>query len=89
MNLIKQHAQEFVTLTDLDDNEKFISSVRSKIHNYKRTAFKVEFLQHLLTLVKFEYDKHIKDCPYKGAGNCPKNYELESIMFFLNEEISH
>ena len=87
MNLIKQHAQEFVRFTELDDHEEFISSVRSKIYDYKRVAYKIEFLQHLLTLIKLEYDKHLKVCTYRGEGNCPKNYELESVMFFLNEEI--
>lgn len=87
MNLIKQHAEEFVSYTQLDNYEEFISSVKSKIYDYKRLAFKIEFLQHLLTLIKLKYDNHVKDCIYTGEGNCPENYQLESIMFFLNEEI--
>ena len=87
MNLIKQHAQEFLRFNELDKHEEFISLVRSKTYDYKRASYKIEFLQHLLTLVKLEYDKHLKDCTWKGNGNCPKNYELESTMFFLNEEV--
>lgn len=87
MNLINQHAQEFLHYNELDGHEKFISSVRSKLYDYKRVSYKLEFLQCLLTLVKHDYDEHIKICTWDGKGKCPENYELESTMFFLNEEI--
>lgn len=87
MNLIKQHAQEFLRFTEINDYEEFISTVRVKIYDYKRIAFKIEFLQHLLTLVKLEHDEHLKVCTWKSEGNCPENFKLESVQFFLNEEL--
>lgn len=85
MNLIQNQAQEFVTynLPEIGDYREFIDLVRARLYDYRRIAYKNEFLDFVILGTKQEYDNHVEGCKDQ---NCKSRLFYENVLFFLQEE---
>ena len=91
MNLIQKQADQFLTLNYLEKytgyvegHRKLIEDVQQRLWDYKKDSHKLEFLDHIKTQVKKEYDEHMP-CPIdKGCTSCEL---FENSLFFLQEEV--
>jgi hypothetical protein len=89
MNIIQQQAAYFYKYEFDEDKsyEDFIQSVRLQLHEYRKEPHKLEFVDHLMTLLKKDYDKHLTTCSYpKEKGTCPTNFKYENCLFFIQNE---
>jgi hypothetical protein len=89
MNIIQQQTADFFDrkFDERGDYEDFIQKVRSQLYEYRKDAHKLEFIDHLMTLLKQEYDKHLKVCHYPNdRGQCDINKRYENALFFIQNE---
>lgn len=89
MNLIQEQTVDFFKW-QFDEHaryEDFIQKVRSQLYEYRKDTHKLEFIDHLMTLLKVDYDKHLTVCNYpKEKGKCPTNKNYENTLFFVQNE---
>lgn len=89
MNLIQQQTADFFKW-QFDEHgryEDFIQKVRTQLYEYRKDAHKLEFIDHLMILLKVDYDKHLTVCTYpKEKGKCPTNKNYENTLFFVQNE---
>ncbi|MBK8547771.1 MAG: hypothetical protein IPL63_10430 [Saprospiraceae bacterium] len=89
MNLIQQQTEDFL---DRKFNERgkyddFIQKVRTQLYEYRKDSHKLEFIDHLMTLLKQGYDKHLTRCEYPNdRGKCDINKNYENTLFFIQNE---
>lgn len=89
MNLIQVQAKDFLSrnFQEGDHYSSFIQSVRSELFEYRKPAHRLEFIDHLMVMLKRKYDKHLEHCDYKNdRGKCSKNTQYENILFFIQNE---
>jgi hypothetical protein len=89
MNIIQHQAQDLfkVEFNERSNYEDFVQIIRSKLFDYRKEIHKLEFIEHILTLVKLNYDKHLISCQYPNDNmKCPTNRNYEHILFFLQNE---
>ena len=89
MNLIQQQTADFLD-RKFDERGKyddFIQKVRTQLYEYRKDAHKLEFIDHLMTLLKQGYDKHLTRCEYPNdRGKCAINKNYENTLFFIQNE---
>ena len=89
MNIIQNQAEDFAKFEyrEREGHTKFLEQVQEQISQYKKIAYKVEFIQYLINSGKIAYDKHLLVCTEKTSGKCGKNKFYENTLFFLQEEL--
>ena len=87
MNIIQKQADEFVRyhMDDHDEYKKFIDKVRQQLWEYKKTTYKIEFVEYVIREAKIAFDDHLPKCTSKN--NCSVNKFYENSLFFLQEEL--
>lgn len=87
MNIIQKQAEGFVKyhMSDHDEYQEFIDKVRQQLWEYKKTTYKIEFVEWVIWKAKIGYDKHLPVCTNKNS--CPTNKFYENSLFFLQEEL--
>ncbi|MBA4155177.1 hypothetical protein [Flavobacterium sp.] len=89
MNLIQDQATRFYEwkFNEYGNYQEFISEVRTQLYEYRKNAHKLEFLEHLLTLLKQGFDGHLAVCQHKKEkGVCDVNKNYENSLFFIQNE---
>ncbi len=89
MNLIQDQATHFYEWksNEYGNYQEFITEVRTQLHEYRKDAHKLEFLDYLMTLLKRDFDKHLIDCPHKNEKDvCGVNKYYENSLFFIQNE---
>jgi len=89
MNIIQKQAVDFYKyeFDEYNGYEDFIQCVRSQLLEYRKETHKLEFVDHLMTLLKQDYDNHLKTCNFqKEKGQCPININYENSLFFIQNE---
>ena len=91
MNIIQRHADEFFKtrgyIKTSRNGKDIIDDVRSTLYDYKKTSYKIQFVERLIYLYKDSYDKHLLTCNATDKSECPSNRFHEDILFFLQEEL--
>lgn len=89
MNIIQRQTADFFE-REFDERgkyEDFIQNVRTRLYEYRKDSHKLEFIDHLMTLLKQDYDKHLKVCEYANdRGKCFINKNYENSLFFIQNE---
>ncbi len=87
MNIIQKQADEFVRYHMNDHNEYkiFIDKVRQQLYEYRKTTYKIEFIEYVIQKAKIAFDEHMLICEDKN--NCGVNKFYENSLFFLQEEL--
>jgi hypothetical protein len=89
MNLIQQQTEDFFKwhFDEHGRHEDFIQKVRTQMYEYRKDAHKLEFIDHIIILIKVDYDKHLTVCNYsREKGKCPTNKNYENTLFFVQNE---
>jgi hypothetical protein len=86
MNLIQKQASKFCKyyMNDYDGHKKFIDKVRSELWEYKKSIYKIEFLEYIIIQAKIEFDEHIASC---NKRDCIPYEFYENVLFFLQQEL--
>lgn len=86
MNIIQKQADEFTQnkMRVHLEHKEFIENVRLELNEYKKTVYKIEFVERIIHTAKKEYDHHLKSCTTKDCGT---NKFYENTLFFLQEEL--
>lgn len=91
MNIIQRHADEFFNTKGYEKSSRkgkdIIDEVRLTLYDYKKTSYKIQFVERLIYLYKESYDRHLLRCNAINKAECPSNQFHEDILFFLQEEI--
>lgn len=89
MNIIQKQADVFIKrqMNDGSDYKEFIEKVRSNLWEYKKTAYKIEFVERVIQCAKIAYDEHLIVCKNKDNDKCRINSYYENSLFFLQEEL--
>jgi hypothetical protein len=88
MSYIKKRADSFVSQFILDgvsNSKEVIAQAKTEVYDIDDQLDKSVFLQTVLTANEDEYQKHLKTC--KQPETCNRNYEHETISYFLNQEL--
>jgi len=89
MNIIQQQTSDFYDrkFNDRGKYEDFIQEVRSQLFEYRKDVHKLEFIDHLMTLLKQGYDEHLNHCEFPNdRGKCFVNKNYENVLFFVQNE---
>jgi hypothetical protein len=89
MNIIQQQAVDFFErkFNERGKYQEFIEKVRTQLYEYRKDSHKLEFIDHIMTLLKQDYDKHLKVCEYANdKGQCFVNKNYENTLFFIQNE---
>ncbi len=87
MNIIQRQADDFVKyhMSDHDEYKEFIDKVRQQLWEYKKTTYKIEFVEYVILKAKIAFYNHLPRCTSKN--NCRVNKFYENSLFFLQEEL--
>lgn len=87
MNIIQKQADEFVRyhMNEHSEYKKFIDKVHQHLREYKKTTYKIEFVEYVIRKAKIAFDDHLLECTSKN--NCGVNIFYENSLFFLQEEL--
>jgi hypothetical protein len=87
MNIIQKQADEFLRyhMNDHAEHKIFIDTVRKQLLEYKKTSYKIEFVEYVILKAKIAFDDHFQKCDSKN--NCRVNKFYENSLFFLQEEL--
>ena len=85
MNLIQRQADDFIQ-HKLDERggeyKEFIQAVRSELWQYKKASFKIEFIKHVASRIKKEFDDHQLKCSAKIKSECGANKYFENVLLY-------
>jgi hypothetical protein len=85
MNLIQRQADDFFEYNhnEYGKYKEFVSSVKSELWEYNKTAYKIEFIERIIVALKKGFDAHLTKC----ANDCAVKKHYENAIFFLQEEL--
>ncbi len=89
MNIIQQQASDFIKFkfNERSKYNEFIDKIRSQLYEYRKDSHKLEFIEHIMTLLKLGYDEHLKTCEYPNdRSQCLVNKNYENTLFFIENE---
>jgi len=87
MNIIKEQANDFLERTN-DYNwqyNDYMGKVNSKLYDFRKDRYKIEFIEFLMHSFKKKGEKHEKKC--KDTLTCNESKFYRQILFLLTEEL--
>lgn len=90
MNLIQNQAEKFYLYEYRDSNnyQEFIQELRGQLIEYHKDSHQLEFIDHIIHLLKKNYELHLEKCKYKDGDRlkCSQNEAYENSLFFAQNE---
>jgi predicted CopG family antitoxin len=87
MNIIKEQANDFLGRTSHSSGQynDYMAKVISKLYDFKKDRYKIEFLHYLMQSFKEEEVEHEVHC--KNPKTCTESKFYRQILFLLTEEL--
>lgn len=89
MNIIEKQAQDYFThaLDSAKSYEEFCYKIIRCADKYYEGVYKIIYLEHILLLLKKQYDRHDLFCSMANLQKCRFKNLYENSLFYLTEHI--
>lgn len=89
MNIIEEQAQNyfFHTLGSVKSYDEFCYKISNCLEKYHEGVYKMIFLEHILLLLKQQYDRHDRYCSINISTHCRFKNLYENSLFVLTEYV--
>jgi|SRR5690554_3689792 len=87
MNIIKEQANDFLERTSHMNGQynDYMDKVNSKLYDFRKDRYKIEFMHYLMQSLKNDEENHAKHC--KNPITCTESKFYRQILFLLTEEL--